>query len=113
MVRRWTDGTRHALRSRKAAEDLNMPYDAHEPIIDVRMIAPRDRHPLIFRTFDRLLPGGTLQLVNDHDPAPLRHHFQAEYGNRFTWEYLEAGPEVWRVRIARPERESCCGGCGG
>ena len=41
-------------------------------------------------------------LVNDHDPKPLRYQFEAEHAGQFTWEYLESGPEVWRVRIGRP-----------
>jgi uncharacterized protein (DUF2249 family) len=41
-------------------------------------------------------------LVNDHDPKPLRYQFEAEHAGEFTWEYLESGPEVWRVRIGRP-----------
>jgi len=40
-------------------------------------------------------------LVNDHDPKPLRYQFQAEHPGEFTWDYLESGPEAWRVRIAR------------
>jgi len=42
-------------------------------------------------------------LVNDHDPKPLYYQFAAEYPDRFTWDYLEAGPEVWKVRIGRPD----------
>jgi uncharacterized protein (DUF2249 family) len=38
-------------------------------------------------------------LVNNHDPKPLRREFQATYPDRFGWDYLEAGPEQWRVRI--------------
>ena len=40
-------------------------------------------------------------LVNDHDPLPLRYQFEAQYAGEFTWDYLEAGPTVWRVRIGR------------
>jgi uncharacterized protein (DUF2249 family) len=40
--------------------------------------------------------------VNDHDPKPLYYQFQAEIGPKFEWQYLEQGPEVWRVRIGRP-----------
>jgi uncharacterized protein (DUF2249 family) len=40
-------------------------------------------------------------LVNDHDPRPLRYQFEAEHAGRYSWDYLEAGPEVWRVRIGR------------
>ena len=70
--------------------------------IDVRTIIPRERHPLIFRTFEELKPGEGFELVNDHDPKPLYYQFQAEIGPGFDWQYLEQGPEVWRVRIGRP-----------
>lgn len=40
-------------------------------------------------------------LVNDHDPKPLYYQFQAELGPIFDWDYVESGPEVWRVTIAR------------
>lgn len=69
--------------------------------LDVREIAPRDRHPLIFRTFDALAPGESLVLVNDHDPKPLYYQFKAESQAEFTWDYLEQGPEVWRVAIGK------------
>ena len=69
--------------------------------LDVRTIAPRDRHPLIFGKFDALAPGESLELVNDHDPKPLYYQFQAELGPIFTWDYLETGPEVWKVRITK------------
>jgi uncharacterized protein (DUF2249 family) len=69
--------------------------------IDVRGMVPRERHPLIFRTFDQLAPGQAFRLVNDHDPKPLYYQFMAERPGQVEWEYLEQGPEVWQVRIAR------------
>lgn len=69
--------------------------------LDVRTIPPRERHPRIFALFDGLKPGEAFVLVNDHDPKPLFYQFQAERPGAFTWEYLEEGPEVWRVRIGR------------
>lgn len=69
--------------------------------IDVRTIPPRDRHPLIFDTFDALQPGGAFVLVNDHDPRPLHYQFQHERPGLFTWEYLVSGPDEWQVRISR------------
>jgi uncharacterized protein (DUF2249 family) len=69
--------------------------------LDVRNIVPRERHTLIFETFTALEPGGAFVLINDHDPRPLYYQFQAEHTGRFSWEYLEQGPEVWRVRIGR------------
>jgi uncharacterized protein (DUF2249 family) len=69
--------------------------------IDVRTIAPRERHPLIFNTFHELQPGAHFLLVNDHDPKPLYYQFQAELNGKFAWEYLQSGPDVWKVRIGK------------
>ncbi len=69
--------------------------------LDVRTVAPRDRHPLIFQTFEQLPVAEAFVLVNDHDPKPLYYHFQAELKGTFSWEYLENGPEVWRVKIGK------------
>lgn len=92
-----------------------MPQTA--PRIDVRTIAPRDRHPLIFSTFGKLARGESMELVNDHDPKPLYFQFNAEIPGGFTWEYLERGPDTWRVAITRTgdgkADGSCCGSCGG
>jgi uncharacterized protein (DUF2249 family) len=77
--------------------------DTHQDTttLDVREIPPRERHPRIFATFESLSPGGAFELVNDHDPKPLYYQFAAELPDRFTWDYREQGPEVWRVRIGR------------
>jgi uncharacterized protein (DUF2249 family) len=95
-----------------------MAHQVASSVVDVRTIAPRDRHPLIFSTFRALRPGQAMELVNDHDPRPLYHQFAAEIPGAFTWQYLEQGPETWRVAIARngvaPKGDSCCGGgCSG
>ena len=72
-----------------------------EATIDVRDMVPRERHPLIFHTFDGLAPGQAFRLVNDHDPKPLYYQFMAERPGQVEWEYLEQGPQVWQVRIGR------------
>jgi uncharacterized protein (DUF2249 family) len=88
--------------------------------IDVREVPPRERHPLIFATFRNLGEGSAMRLVNDHDPLPLYYQFEAEAPGAFRWDYEQAGPEVWQVRITRlatPSAQAggaCCGGgCGG
>lgn len=77
---------------------VQLPPDS---VIDVRSIVPRERHPLIFNTFEQLKPGYGFVLVNDHDPKPLYYQFQAEHQGTFGWDYLEKGPDVWRVVISR------------
>jgi uncharacterized protein (DUF2249 family) len=87
--------------------------------IDVRTITPRERHPLIFSTFEGLAPGEALELVNDHDPRPLFFQFNAQMPGEFSWDYLEQGPATWRVAITRVKAAAhgtngqCCGSCGG
>ncbi len=71
------------------------------PVVDVRTIAPRERHPLIFQTFDSLQPGESFMLVNDHEPRPLYYQFLHEREHQFTWVYLEEGPDVWRAQIGK------------
>jgi uncharacterized protein (DUF2249 family)/hemerythrin-like domain-containing protein len=78
-----------------------MHEDAAPQILDVRTIPPAQRHPLIFQTFEALNPGETFQLVNDHDPKPLYYQFKFEREGLFSWDYLESGPVVWRVRIGK------------
>ena len=72
-----------------------------DPQLDVRSEPPARRHELILSTYQGLHPGAGFELVNDHDPKPLYYQFDAEYTGQFTWDYLEQGPEVWRVRIGR------------
>ena len=73
-------------------------------VLDIRPIAPAQRHPLIFQQFESLSPGESFVLVNDHDPKPLYYQFQAERPAQFTWEYLQEGPREWHVRIGRAEQ---------
>ncbi len=70
-------------------------------VLDVRPIPVAHKHSTIFETFERLAPGEAMVLVNDHDPRPLYYQFQAERAGQFQWEYLEKGPEVWRVEIRK------------
>jgi len=83
-------------------------------VIDVRLIAPSERHRLVFQSFERLRAGASFELQSDHEPLPLKHQLQSLWAGQFDWDLLEAGPTQWRVRIARrAAAASCCGCCGG
>lgn len=75
--------------------------DAIKETLDVRDLIPMMRHMKIFQIFDDLKPGAAFILVNDHDPKPLYYQFLHERPEQFSWDYLEEGPEDWRVRIGR------------
>lgn len=84
--------------------------------IDVRQIPPAQRHPLIFGCFDALPPGAAFEIVNDHDPAPLRLQFEKTRLGQFAWQYIASGPLLWQVRISRVKGGAAggqTGGCGG
>lgn len=82
--------------------------------LDVRTISPGQRHPLIFKTFDLLEETESFELVNDHDPQPLKKSM-LERSPLVEWQYLESGPEQWRVKITKKkfsgENSGCCGTC--
>lgn len=69
--------------------------------LDVRFIEPRFKHSSIYDRLDKLGPGQSLVIVNDHDPRPLRYQLNAEHPDTFQWLYLEQGPETWRVEIRK------------
>ncbi|MFD1571915.1 DUF2249 domain-containing protein [Halorubrum laminariae] len=48
------------------------------PRLDVREITPVNRHDTIHEEFDRMGPGETLTIVNDHEPTPLYYEMAAE-----------------------------------
>ena len=64
-------------------------------------LQPALKHPTIFIKFDALKQGESFVIINDHDPKPLYYQLLAERGNIFTWEYLEQGPEIWKVYIKK------------
>lgn len=69
--------------------------------LDMRSMPPRERHPAILRHWAALGEGESLELVNDHDPLPLYYQWAHEQAGRFHWQYLERGPECWRVRLTK------------
>lgn len=69
--------------------------------LDVTVIDPRYKHPTIFEKFDALVSDTAFIIHNDHDPKPLYYQLLAERGKVFTWDYLENGPEIWKVKIGK------------
>ncbi|ULL09532.1 hypothetical protein CKW46_07325 [Mycobacterium liflandii] len=69
--------------------------------LDVRQLRKTDKHPLIFASYADLPVGDSFVLVNNHDPQHLHAEFEADYAGSYGWEYIEAGPTVWRIRIQK------------
>ncbi|WP_181691253.1 DUF2249 domain-containing protein [Natronomonas sp. LN261] len=71
--------------------------------LDVRELPPAERHERIFDAYDGLDVGSGFVLVNDHDPKPLYHQFEAEAGPEFRWEYRQRDAGEFKVLIGKAE----------
>ncbi|MGO3325761.1 DUF2249 domain-containing protein [Gordonia sp. (in: high G+C Gram-positive bacteria)] len=76
-------------------------HDHGEPELDVREIPHAIRHATVFGAFDAVAPGESMILVAHHDPVPLLHQLADRSGGHIRVEYLEQGPEAWRLRLSR------------
>lgn len=69
--------------------------------LDVRPLRKPDKHPTIFAAYNDLGVGDSFVLVNNHDPKHLRDEFDTEHPGSYGWEYVQSGPEVWKIRISK------------
>lgn len=71
------------------------------PELDAREVPHAIRHATIFGALDAVEPGGGLVLVAPHDPVPLLQQLEARAPGAFAVDYLERGPEAWRLAFRR------------
>ena len=70
--------------------------------LDIRALEPRHRYDRIMGAYEDLVADQTLELTVDHDPSCMYYALRATRGEAaFTFEYLENGPETWRVRVSK------------
>lgn len=69
--------------------------------MDVRLLAPAERHADILRAFDRLAAGQSLLVVTDHDARPL--HTELEQTRRFaySWAQRRIGDRQWEITLRK------------
>lgn len=72
-----------------------------EIVLDVRTIPHAIRHATIFGALGAIAPGFSIDLVADHNPLPLLAQLNDRQPGEFAVSYLEEGPEVWKLRLAR------------
>lgn len=71
------------------------------PELDARLVPHAIRHATVFGALDAVRPGGGLVLVAPHDPLPLLGQIASRYPGVFAVDYLERGPEAWRLSFVR------------
>ncbi|MDP3892394.1 DUF2249 domain-containing protein [Nocardioides sp.] len=71
------------------------------PELDAREIPHAIRHATIFGALDGVQPGAGLVLIAPHDPLPLLAQLEQRAPEAFAVDYLERGPETWRLSLMR------------
>ncbi|WP_372449710.1 DUF2249 domain-containing protein [Nocardioides daeguensis] len=71
------------------------------PELDARSIPHAIRHATIFGALDTVAAGGGLVLLAPHDPIPLLGQIDERWPGEFAVEYLENGPQTWRLALTR------------
>lgn len=71
------------------------------PELDARAIPHAIRHAAIFGALDGVAPGSGLVLIAPHDPRGLLAQLQQRAPDTFDVEYLQRGPEAWRLSLIR------------
>jgi uncharacterized protein (DUF2249 family) len=75
--------------------------DEGMPELDARLVPHAIRHATIFGALDAVAPGRGMVLVAPHDPLPLLAQIEQRLPGAFAVEYLERGPEAWRLQFVR------------
>jgi uncharacterized protein (DUF2249 family) len=77
-------------------------HDPEElPVLDARSIPHVIRHATVFGALETVRPGGGLMLVAPHDPRPLLHQIGQRWPGVFDVEYVDRGPDTWRLALTR------------
>lgn len=71
------------------------------PELDARAVPHAIRHATVFGALDSIGAGGGMVLVAPHDPKPLLAQVERRNPGVFRVEYLERGPQAWRLAFVR------------
>ncbi|MCC6182740.1 MAG: iron-sulfur cluster repair di-iron protein [Bacteroidia bacterium] len=80
-----------------------IPTEDKDFILNIPVIEPQQKHATIFHVFKNTLPGNSFIIHNNHDPKPVYFQLQNMFGDTFTWEYLQQGPQWWDIKVGIKE----------
>ena len=80
--------------------DLPLANNASIPELDVVQIPHEIRHGAIHGALSTRDVGDALILIAPHNPLPLLREVEAR-DDTFALEYLQEGPDVWRIKFTR------------
>lgn len=72
-----------------------------DPELDARIIPHAIRHGAVIGAFSQVRQGRAMVLIAPHNPLPLLGQLTEIEGDALEVTYLQQGPDVWRLRLAR------------
>lgn len=73
-----------------------------EKTLDASTLSPAVKFQTIMDTFNSLGAGESFILQNNFDPQPLYLQLSSTNPDGLIWEYIENGPDLFRIRIGKP-----------
>lgn len=86
------------LREAASACECGVVDEPELPELDVRSVPHSIRHATVFGALDAAADG--LILVAPHNPLPLLDQIERRNPGRFAVDYLDEGPDAWRIRLS-------------
>ena len=80
--------------------DLPLANNASIPELDVVQIPHEIRHGAIHGALSTRDIGQAMIIIAPHNPLPLLREVEAR-DDTFALEYLQEGPDVWRIKFTR------------
>lgn len=71
------------------------------PVLDARTVPHAIRHATVLGALESIRPGAGMILLAPHDPKPLLAQVERRHPGLFRVEYLERGPQDWRLAFVR------------
>ncbi|WP_406725681.1 DUF2249 domain-containing protein [Streptomyces sp. GD-15H] len=71
------------------------------PELDARAVPHALRHATVFGALGAVPAGRAMVLIAPHDPLPLLGQLERRNPGVLAVEYLERGPEAWRLLFTR------------
>jgi len=75
------------------------------PVIDLDALPPEQAVAAAVERLRQLRPGERVELLSRSDPCPVWQRMDELAPRRYGFDYLEDGPDHWRVRVTARERE--------
>ncbi len=64
-------------------------------------LRPEDGARILCETLDSLQMGETIEIIDNHNPSLLYNQLQENRPNEFEWNYLEEGPNTWKIAVKK------------